>query len=261
MCTLLFAFEARADAPLIVAANRDEFRGRPTAPLHAWEDAPVIAGRDLRGGGTWMGLGRRGRWAALTNTREPGRERPGARTRGELVTEVLTSARDLEAALRAIAARADDYNGFNLVAWDGRALWSLSTFAGEPRLEEVAPGVHGLSNHRLDTPWPKVQVGTDRLRDLVDRAALPALDDLLGLLGDRRGFPDDHLPDTGVGLARERELAPLLIDTPAYGTRSSTAMIVDRRGRVRLAELTIDRQGPAGRVDLSVDVPELAGDP
>ena len=134
MCTLLFAFEARADAPLIVAANRDEFRGRPTAPLHAWEDAPVIAGRDLRGGGTWMGLGRRGRWAALTNTREPGRERPGARTRGELVTEVLTSARDLEAALRAIAARADDYNGFNLVAWDGRALWSLSTFAGEPRL-------------------------------------------------------------------------------------------------------------------------------
>lgn len=267
MCTLLFALGARPDARLIVAANRDEFRGRPSAPLHAWEDAPVIAGRDLRGGGTWMGVGRRGRWAALTNTREPGRARPGARSRGELVTEALTAAGDLEAILQRIAARAGEYDGFNLVAWDGRRLWWLSSFAGAVTLQEVAAGVHGLSNHLLDTPWPKVQVGRDRLAALAARPPPPEPDDLLGLLADRRGFADERLPDTGVGLERERELAPLLIDTPLYGTRSSTAMIVDRRGHVRLAELTLvadDRGGPsrvAGRVDLTLDLAELAGDP
>ncbi|MEZ4454511.1 MAG: NRDE family protein [Nannocystaceae bacterium] len=260
MCTLLFAHAVRPDLPLIVAANRDEARGRPTAPLHRWDDLPVVAGRDHLGGGTWMGIGR-GRWAALTNTREPGQERPRARSRGELVVAAITAPGGAEAALRAIAARADAYNRFNLVAGDASGLWWLSTFAGELRMEAVPPGIHGLSNHLLDTPWPKVQVGKDRLRAIAAAPEGPSVDALLELLGDRRGFADDVLPDTGVGLERERELAPLLIDTPAYGTRSSTALIVDAGGRATLAELTRDPLAGDRRVDLRLALDDLAADP
>ncbi|MEZ4380852.1 MAG: NRDE family protein [Nannocystaceae bacterium] len=252
MCTLLFAFEAHPAHRLVVAANRDELYARPTRALHAWEDRPgVIAGRDLAAGGTWMGLGAGGRWAALTNVRQGPREDPSQRSRGELVADFLEGGSSARAYLEAIEARAQAYNGFNLVVGDADGLLFLSNRDGAG-IRAVAPGIHGLSNATLDTPWPKVQRGKASLAAQLRGRAPVELAALLGLLGDRRGYADAQLPDTGVGLARERELAPLFIATPGYGTRSSTALTIDRDGRARVVEETVD-PGAGGRVELVVD--------
>jgi uncharacterized protein with NRDE domain len=252
MCTLLFAFEAHPAHRLVVAANRDERYERPTRALHAWEDRPgVIAGRDLAAGGTWMGLGAGGRWAALTNVRQGPREEPKARSRGELVADFLAGGASARAYLEAIEARGDAYNGFNLVVGDADGLLFYSNRDGAG-IRAVVPGIHGLSNATLDTPWPKVQLGKAALARRLRGREPVDLDELVALLGDRRGFADAQLPDTGVGLALERDLASLFIATPGYGTRSSTALTLDRGGQARIVERTVD-PGRSGRVELVVE--------
>jgi len=241
MCLLVLAFEAHPRHLLAVAANRDEFHHRPADPAHFWPERPdLLAGRDLEGGGTWLGVTRGGRFAALTNFREPGRHLADAPSRGGLVTAFLTGDRAPLDFLAELGPRAVAYNGFSLVVGDGKQLACLSNRGAGPA--PISPGVHGLSNHLLDTPWPKVTRSRDRLRELIAGDQVePA--SLLDLLSDRNPPADADLPVTGVGLDLERLLGPPCVVSPTYGTRCSTALLVDRDGEVRLVERTLDPNG------------------
>lgn len=242
MCLIAFAWEAHPSLRLVVAANRDEAYARPTLPAGWWADAPdVLAGRDLREGGTWMGVTRAGRFAAVTNVRDPGfAQKADAPSRGALVADFLRGTADAEAYAHALAARAADYNGFNLLVGDRGGLFYLSNRA--PGVRRLEPGVYGLSNHLLDTPWPKVVRARHAMADAL--AAADASGDgwdsgLWEMLGDRVVAADDDLPDTGVGAAFERLLSPPFIRSDAYGTRASTVLTIARDGEVRLAERSI----------------------
>lgn len=246
MCLIVIAWKARDDLPLVVAANRDEWRERPAEPARWWSDHPeILAGRDLKAGGTWMGITRGGRFAAVTNFRDPSDKRSTARSRGELVTQFLLSSAAPAAFLSALAGRARDYNGFNLIVGDGRELWYFGSREGEAR--PIAPGVHGLSNHLLNEPWPKVVRGRLAMEEaLRDRDPAPRL---FAALSDAGGAPDEALPETGVGIAWERRLASALITGADYGTRASTVLTVSGEGRIAMEELTRAEDGAvAGRV-------------
>lgn len=229
----------------MVLANRDESYARPTEPLRVWDDGSgIAAGRDLERGGTWMGVrvrdGAPPRFAALTNVRDPADLRPkepGERSRGALVRGYLESDRDARAFLEgAIADRA--MRGFNLLALDEAGLYWGSNRASVPPVR-LAPGVHGLSNAFLDTPWPKVARARDALAEALATDAPLALDRCFAILDDDRGAADAELPDTGVGLALERALAPIRITLPTYGTRCSTVLVVRTDGSATLAERTL----------------------
>lgn len=235
MCLIVIAWKARDDLPLIVAANRDEWRERPAQPAHWWNDAPaILAGRDLRAGGTWMGVTRTGRFAAITNFRDPAERRSTAPSRGALVTEFLLSSEPPERFLATIAARAGAYNGFNLIVGDGASLWYFGSREGAMR--PIEPGVHGLSNHLLDEPWPKVRRGRAVMAAALDDAD-PA-PRLFEMLSDANPAPDAELPDTGVGLTWERRLATALITGEEYGTRCSTVVSFAAGGAIRFEEHT-----------------------
>lgn len=245
MCLVLVAWRAHPDYPLVVAANRDEFFARPTAPVAFWPDGDILAGRDLKDGGTWMGVTRSGRFAALTNYRNPTRHREGRASRGQLVTDFLAAATPPAEWLTDIAAQAADYNDFNLLASDDGSLASLSSVSGEVRILE--PGIYGLSNHLLDTPWPKVAAAKSALSAAL--AALPDDGPLFDLLRDDSIHPDSDLPRTGISLEWERLLSAAFVSAPGYGTRSSTVLLLGvSRG------LTFDEQSwleggkPGGRV-------------
>ncbi len=244
MCLVLFAHDAHPEYPLVVAANRDEFYARPTAPAAPWEDAPgVVAGRDLRGGGTWMGVTREGRWAALTNYRDPREFDRTGPSRGDLVAGYLLGGASPGPYLDSLRPRAGEYSGFNLLVGDpGSVLWYSNRARGGP--ERLAAGIYGLSNDLLDTPWPKVVRGKAALGRLLENAGGLEPTRLLDLLLDRTFAADYELPDTGVGRERERTLSSLFIVSPDYGTRSSTAVLIDRRGRALLVERIYERGGP-----------------
>jgi len=240
LCLIVLAWQARADLPLAVAANRDEWRERPTKPAHWWPDQPnLLAGRDLQAGGTWMGITRDGRFAAVTNFRDPSDKRAAARSRGALVTEFLAGAEAPKAFLAGLSGRAAEYNGFNLVLGDGAGLWYYGSREGEARA--IEPGIHGLSNHLLDEPWPKVVRGRRAMEEAMRRDdPAPVLFDLLS---DGAGAPDAALPETGVGIAWERRLASPLITGVDYGTRASTVLSVAASGTVVFEERTRDADG------------------
>lgn len=245
MCTLLLAWRVHPDLPLVVAANRDEFYARPAAPARFWPEAPeLLAGRDLQAGGSWLGISRAGRFAAITNVREPGVPVPAdAPSRGRLVAEFLRGETPPGAYLAGLAPVAHRYAGFNLVVGDRDELWYLH--ARDARPEQLPPGVHGVANARLATPWPKVVQGTARLAALV-AAGEARRETLLSLLSDRTAAPDAELPDTGVGLAAERMLAPLFVASPAYGTCCSTVVVVTSDGAVEFIERTTNPRAPGG---------------
>ncbi len=234
MCLILFAWKVQENFPLILIANRDEFYERPTAPAAFWDDAPeLLAGRDLQEGGTWLGITRRGKLAALTNYRDPASLKMNAPSRGHLVGDYLRNRQTPESYLRRIKARAAQYNGFNLLVGNDSELFCFSNRDG---LQIPAPGIHGMSNHLLDTPWPKVERGKQALGELIGGKKNPSPEALLDLLADRSRPPDERLPMTGVGLEWERVLSPLFIESPVYGTRSSTVLIIDRKGHVTFVE-------------------------
>lgn len=243
MCLILLAWHSHPDYPLVVAANRDEFFARPTAGAGFWEDAPqVLAGRDLQAGGTWLGATRSGRFAALTNFRDPARNKSGVPSRGQLVSGFLSGTESAAEYLRELESIADRYNGFNLVFGDLGGLWCFSNCGEGER--ELAPGVYGLSNHLLDTPWPKVARGKSALGEALQ--ALPDDAPLFALLRDDRVAPDEELPRTGVSLEWERLLSAAFVRSPAYGTRSSTVVLVDRAGRLTFVEQTYDPDARPG---------------
>ena len=240
MCLIALAWRARPDLPLVVAANRDEWRERPAEPAAWWADHPqLLAGRDLQAGGTWMGITRDGRFAAVTNFRDPSEKRSTARSRGGIVTDYLLGRDTPEAFLRTLATHAREYNGFNLILGDEASLWYFGSREGRARA--IEPGVHALSNHLLDEPWPKVVRARKAMEDAIGRDdPSPAL---FEVLSDPDGAPDESLPNTGVGIDWERRLASPLITGKEYGTRASTVMSVSSAGEVRFVERSLDAGG------------------
>ncbi|MGD2000933.1 MAG: NRDE family protein [Desulfobacterales bacterium] len=245
MCLILFSFNTQPGFRLILAANRDEFYVRPTRPLSAWTDVPeVYGGRDLKEGGTWLGITRRGRLAALTNFRDPAHQLPQAPSRGLLINRFLTGNAPPADYLEQLQKTAHRYNGFNLLAGDQTGLWYFSNRSNG--IVELQPGYYGLSNHLIDTEWPKVSQGKNRLQDLLNRSGGWGAEDLFALLADRAVAPDRELPNTGVGLEWERALSPLFITSPNYGTRSSTVLLIETSGEVTLLERSFVAGNPAG---------------
>ena len=252
MCLIFLAWRRHPDYRLVVAANRDEFYARPTAPAAYWSEAPdVLAGRDLEGGGTWLGVTRAGRFAALTNVRSPIGHIPDAPTRGRLVSEFLLSASAPGDYLQSIAEQAGAYNGFNLLVGDGESLHWFSNRDGQPTT--LAPGIYAISNDLLDTPWPKVVRGKERFRKLLHSREIhpPAIFDLLT---DRQLAADEALPDTGIGVERERALSPIFISAGDYGTRSSTVLFIKGAGDIIFHERTHE-PGIAGTETLTYMYP------
>ncbi len=240
MCLIAFAYRVHTAFPLVVAANRDEFYARPTAPASFWDDQPtILAGRDLECMGTWLGVTRGGRFAAVTNYRDPHDVRTSAESRGTLVSRFLAG--DLPAArfLDQVVPNAGAYRGFNMLASDGENLFCYSNRSGEPRALE--PGIYGLSNHLLDTPWPKVRLARERLGAAL--APAPATESLFALLADTSIAPENELPQTGVGREREKMLSAARIVSHAYGTRSSTVILQGADGDMRFAERTYGAEG------------------
>lgn len=254
MCLAVVALDAHPHYVLAIAANRDELHARPTLPATRWPEG-WIAGRDLSGGGTWLGVDGHGTWALLTNVREPERKDPNAPTRGSLVTRVLASHAPLDT-LRAIAHDAERYNGFNMIA--GRladAAWMSNRTGGLHPLER---GVHALSNAALDSPWPKV-IHTRAAMQAWCRAAIPEPAPLFDVLASRAIAPDRELPRTGVSLERERLLSANFILDPSYGTRCSTVILVGHDGRGRFIERSFDAQGGVtGTIDLTFAIERTA---
>lgn len=236
MCLILTALNAHPDYRLVVAANRDEFYERPTAPLSIWDDARgVIAGRDLRGGGTWMGVTADGRFAAVTNYRD-GRAKanPGAASRGLLVADYLATRVGPDDYVQQIEPVA--YDGYNLLVGDLDSIHYATNRGESPK--RLEPGIHGLSNALLNTEWPKVAAGKQALADALESStgAAELETRLLQALADGSQAEADRLPDTGVGLELERLLSAIHIQSPAYGTRSSSVLIAQRDGRVSIVE-------------------------
>jgi uncharacterized protein with NRDE domain len=225
MCLILFAHKVHPDYPLVLAANRDESYSRPTQAAAFWRDHPqVYAGRDLEQGGTWLGIARNGRVAAVTNFRDGNAAKTSTRSRGELVTNYLRGSQGPSEYANRVRRDGNSYNGFNLLLGDVDELFYVSNRNGG--VTAVAPGVHGLSNSLLNT------------QDLIDG--------LFAALTDRTTAADDTLPNTGVGLPRERTLSSAFIATPSYGTRSSSVLLVNNHGQVVFVERSFSERGKPG---------------
>jgi len=254
MCLIVLAYRVHPSYPVVIAANRDEFYARPTAALAQWPDAPnIVAGRDLEGGGTWMGISREGRLAALTNYRDPGRQRAEAPSRGHLVRDFLGGSGSLNQYIQKLSSTGEDYNGYNIILYARNRWVYYSNRGAAPR--EIPPGIHGLSNHLLNTPWPKVQRSCRAVERLLASKRPPAVMALMDILQDRTIPPDDALPRTGVGLEWERRLGAVFIHSAIYGTRSSTVLLMDREGAVQVCERTFDVEGFVGQADYAIDLP------
>jgi uncharacterized protein with NRDE domain len=251
MCLILIAWRTDAKYPCVIAANRDELHARPTAAAQWWRSSPpILAGQDLMAGGTWLGLTRTGRFAALTNYRDPEQRREGTPSRGTLVTSILKSNDTARQSLDYLREVGGSYNGFNLIFSDGERLAIYESVLGAGR--ELEPGIYGLSNHLLDTPWPKVRTAKSRLATAL--ADLENPDAALALLRDDQPAPDDELPRTGVGLQWERLVSSAFVRASDYGTRCSTLVRIGQASAF-FDEWTWDPAGAqSGKVSFQFDL-------
>ncbi|HZR01891.1 MAG TPA: NRDE family protein [Burkholderiales bacterium] len=244
MCLIVLGLGIHPELPLLFAGNRDEFFARPTRPAAFWDDHPeVLAGRDLEQGGTWFGVTKQGRLAAITNFRDGRRPRSGRRSRGLLVSDFLLSDQSPAEFLEQLERTRDDYDGFNLVFGQAEEFFHYSNRS--TAIARLTAGVYGLSNHLLDTPWPKVERAKAALKEAsgMPREAVGA--QLEKLLQDDARAPDDTLPQTGVSLEWERLLSSAFIRSPAYGTRASTTLTRDTSGEMVFVERSF---GPDGQL-------------
>lgn len=238
MCLIFLAVQSHPRYKLIVAANRDEFYQRKTAAARYWTDHPeILGGRDLEAKGTWMAIHKDGRLAMVTNYRDIKNIKPVAPSRGALVTDYLLETNSPENYLKEVALKGRDYNGYNLVVGSAEELWYTSNY--KQGVEKISPGLHGLSNHLLDTPWPKVERGLINMKELMIHNEIQ-FDQLYTILLDEAIAPDDKLPDTGIGLERERALSSMFIKSPGYGTRCSTVILIDWQNNVQFSERVYD---------------------
>ncbi len=237
MCVIFFAYKKHPEYPLILLANRDEFYERPTAKAEFWEDAPqIFAGRDLVHGGTWLGITRSGRFAAVTNYRDPSAAR-GKFSRGDLVGDFLKNDEPVEDYLQKIQNRAADFSGFNLLVGEINAgFQTLGYYSNrEDKIKILAPGIYGLSNHLLDSPWRKVEKGKAELSEILKKGEVRT-NKFFELLKDRTLADDADRPETGIGYEREKLLSAIFIETPVYGTRSSSVVLIGKDYGISLDE-------------------------
>lgn len=242
MCLILLAWRAHPEYPLVFAANRDEAYERPSVAADFWQDEPrIFGGRDLEKGGSWLGLTLSGRIAAVTNFRDGVPRKDAPRSRGDLTAGFLRGTDDPRAYLERAMTAAGDYGGYTLIAGNlERLFWCSNRAAG---IGEIPAGVHGLSNHLMDTPWPKVREGKQRLAGLLGADEARLTTELFEILADRSPAPDAELPETGVGLQRERELSASFIAGDRYGTRASTVLLIDRQREVVFIERAFGARG------------------
>lgn len=263
MCLVAFAYRTDPRYDLVLIANRDEFFNRAAEPAHFWKESPsVLAGKDVRAGGTWMGAARDGRFALLTNYRDPSRARANARSRGLLVSDFLKSDSSARDYLASVLDHAEDYNDFNLLAGSREGIFYFSSrhegVNSDRKIQAIGPGLYGMSNHFFETPWPKVMKAKNGLQQALKEKSTDRLkEDLFKVLSDPTPALDEHLPETGVGLEKERGLSSIFITMPGYGTRCSTLLLMKTDGNVEFSERTYqeDRLRPPTTVNFRIDPP------
>lgn len=240
MCLIFLSVQDHPHYKLVVAANRDEFYQRKTAPADYWNDHPeILGGRDLEAQGTWMAMNKNGRIAMVTNYRDIRNIKPVAPSRGALVANYLLESGSPENYLNQLVLKDDAYNGYNLIVGSAEELWYHSNY--KEGVYKLSAELHGLSNHLLDTPWPKIERGLIKMKKVLAGTDISA-DPLFEVLFDDVIATDDKLPDTGVGLERERVLSSMFIKSPGYGTRCSTVVLVDKNNNVQFSERVYDLQ-------------------
>lgn len=238
MCLIFVSIRNHPVYKIVIAANRDEFYARKTAPAQWWKDYPeVVGGRDLEAGGTWMAMTKTGKISLITNYRDLKNINPSAPTRGQLVSDYLENDSVAEIYCREVEKKGRQYNGFNLLTGTADELWYVSNY--KEGVEKLSPGFYGLSNKLLDSPWPKLLRGKERLKPVLEEQTIHP-DELLDVLNDETRAKDEDLPDTGVGLERERALSSMFIKSPGYGTRCSTAVLIDHNDHVIFVERVYD---------------------
>ncbi|MGM8364776.1 NRDE family protein [Virgibacillus sp. W0181] len=240
MCLINFQFHEHPNYKLILTANRDEFYNRPTAAAHFWEDYPqILAGRDLQRMGTWLGITKTGRFAALTNYRDSSQKAISPRSRGDIVANYLKKDTAPAEYIASLQKHRQEYNGYNIIVGDPDQLFYYSNIENE--VKQISPGTHGLSNHFLNTPWPKVIQGNKNLKSYTSvNQTIDQPDELFRTISDTTEANDENLPDTGVGYDLERKLSSQFIVMPDYGTRASTVLLVDKNNYIYLKEKTFE---------------------
>ena len=240
MCLIVIAYNYHPEYKLIFAANRDEFYKRPSSAADFWIDEPsLLAGRDLKEGGTWCGITRNGRFAAITNYRDMKSIKKDALSRGTIVTDFLLGNSSAEKHSRNLMSSSDLYNGYGLIFGERNDLFFLSNQT--KKLVKIKPGIHGLSNHLLDTPWFKVRKGKELLKKAIDKKDT-LVDDLFLMLSDKTLSPKKELPDTGLPKDIEKKISSIFVETPDYGTRSSTVILKDKKDTVTFIEKSLDTE-------------------
>lgn len=257
MCVIALAWNAHPRWRLLLIGNRDESHARPSAALAPWDDLPIIAGRDLEAGGSWLGVTADGRCSVVTNVRNPRDPQLGL-SRGLLVSDYLAGIDGAVAYAEKLRLVAADFRPFNLLTFDAKAAFHISNRPG-PQAQPLSAGIHGVSNAQLDTPWPKTQALCEQLRRWIatnaDQAGPMDFSPLFDALADERWAEDAQLPDTGVGLELERRLSPAFIRGDSYGTRASTVVAIDHAGDGVIIER---RYGQNGRLDGQTAIPLVA---
>lgn len=241
MCLLVFSYSSHSDYKLILAANRDEFYKRPAQPAHYWKNKPSIyAGVDDEAGGTWLGVNKKGKIAALTNFRDLGNLKQNAPTRGKIVSDFLEDKINKRLYSENLINTADNYNGYNLIFGEVNSLLYFSSIT--KKVEELKPGIYSLSNHLLNSPWPKNKKINSLFNEVISRKNF-SVAELFEILSDKEEFEENMLPDTGLPKEIERAISPIFIVSPSYGTRSSTVILVDNDDTLFFEEHTYDENG------------------
>ncbi|MFU8860177.1 MAG: NRDE family protein [Cyclonatronaceae bacterium] len=234
MCLLVIAWKSHPEFDLILAANRDEFLQRPARAAEFWDEHPkLLAGKDLEAGGTWLGVTVKGKFCAITNYRDMRNHKKSAPTRGNLPLNYLAGDLEPQPYIESIRPDAHRFNGFNLLLGNKNSLWYYSNIVDRP--EELNPGIYGLSNHLLDTPWPKVERAKRSFSAIISDIK-PDHERLFALLQDRTTAPDHLLPDTGLDRMTEKKLSSAFIEMEGYGTRSSTILLLKKSGQIEFRE-------------------------
>lgn len=244
MCLIVFSYQQHSKYDLILAANRDEHYERPTRPAQFWEEDPrILAGKDLKAGGTWMGINKTGSFSALTNFRNPAIRKEDPPSRGHLVLDYLKNNESAKNYMQSVDAKANQYMGFNLLAGTIDQITYYSNQRNDIQL--LDSGLYGLSNHLLDTPWPKLTRAKSGLAELLEEESI-SQEALFSLLADDKKAPEDQLPSTGIPIEIEKKVSPIFIKSDGYGTRCSTILLVDKNGEVTFTE----RRFKAGTMDI-----------
>jgi len=236
MCLIILAIDQHPDYPVIMLSNRDEFYYRPAAPMHWWTDQDILAGQDIQAGGTWLAIGKNKQMAAVTNYRDLQRNDPNAPSRGQIPVDFVNNATDTPSFITAHREIWSGMNGFNALFYDGQTFYWYSNISDEA--VKLTPGIYGISNAQLDTPWPKVLAGKQRLQAAIQNNDLtPEL--LVAIMADTHPYDEERLPDTGVGLEMERMLSPICIVSPVYGSRVTTIITRNTQGVLNVLEKDI----------------------